>query len=53
MTNTRPCRLPPGRSPRINVTLPEDLIKAIDRTTRNRSRFLPEAARERLARVKA
>jgi predicted RNase H-like HicB family nuclease len=44
---------PPGRSQRINVTLPEDLIAAIDRTTKNRSRFLAEAARERLARVKA
>jgi predicted RNase H-like HicB family nuclease len=44
---------PPGRSQRINVTLPEDLIQAIDRTTKNRSRFLAEAARERLARVKA
>jgi predicted RNase H-like HicB family nuclease len=44
---------PPGRSLRINVTLPEDLIEAIDRTSKNRSRFLAEAARERLARVKA
>ena len=44
---------PPGRSVRINVTLPEDLIAAIDRTSKNRSRFLAEAARERLARVKA
>ena len=44
---------PPGRSLRINVTLPEDLIQAIDRTTKNRSRFLAEAARERLARIKA
>jgi predicted RNase H-like HicB family nuclease len=43
---------PPGRSPRINVTLPEDLIRAIDRTTKNRSRFLAEAARERLSRVR-
>ncbi len=43
---------PPGRALRINVTLPEDLIAAIDRTTTNRSRFLAEAARERLARVK-
>jgi predicted RNase H-like HicB family nuclease len=43
----------PGRSLRINVTLPEDLIAAIDRTTKNRSRFLAEAARERLTRVKA
>ena len=44
---------PPGRSQRINVTLPEDLIQAIDRTTKNRSRFLAEAARERLARIRA
>ena len=44
---------PPGRSLRINVTLPEDLIQAIDRTTKNRSRFLAEAARERLARVRS
>jgi predicted RNase H-like HicB family nuclease len=44
---------PPGRSVRINVTLPEDLIGAIDRTSKNRSRFLAEAARDRLARVKA
>jgi hypothetical protein len=44
---------PPGRSLRINVTLPEDLIQAIDRTSKNRSRFLAEAARERLARLKA
>ncbi|MSP02061.1 MAG: CopG family transcriptional regulator [Acetobacteraceae bacterium] len=44
---------PPGRALRINVTLPEDLIKAIDRTSKNRSRFLAEAARDRLARVKA
>jgi predicted RNase H-like HicB family nuclease len=43
---------PPGRSLRINVTLPEDLIRAIDRTTKNRSRFLAEAARERLSRVR-
>ena len=44
---------PPGRALRINVTLPEDLIQAIDRTTTNRSRFLAEAARERLALEKA
>ena len=44
---------PPGRSLRINVTLPEDLIQAIDRTTKNRSRFLAEAARQRLAGIKA
>jgi metal-responsive CopG/Arc/MetJ family transcriptional regulator len=33
---------------RINVTLPEDLIEAIDRETDNRSRFLAEAARKQL-----
>ncbi len=36
------------RSVRVNVTLPETLIEAIDRTTKNRSRFLAEAAREKL-----
>jgi predicted RNase H-like HicB family nuclease len=36
------------RSVRINVTLPEDLIEAIDRETDNRSRFLAEAARKQL-----
>jgi predicted RNase H-like HicB family nuclease len=44
---------PAGRSLRINVTLPADLIAAIDRTSKNRSRFLAEAARERLARVRS
>ena len=44
---------PPGRALRINVTLPEDLIAAIDKSSRNRSRFLAEAARERLARIRA
>ena len=39
----------PGRSVRINVTLPEDLVQEIDRVTTNRSRFLAEAARRRLA----
>jgi predicted RNase H-like HicB family nuclease len=33
---------------RVNVTLPQDLIDAIDRVSDNRSRFLAEAARERL-----
>lgn len=33
---------------RINVTLPQDLISAIDRVTGNRSRFLAEAARAKL-----
>ncbi|MCX7382254.1 MAG: type II toxin-antitoxin system HicB family antitoxin [Alphaproteobacteria bacterium] len=36
---------------RINVSLPPDLLEAIDRTTENRSRFLAEAAWERLRRV--
>ena len=44
---------PPGRAVRINVTLPEDLIAAIDHAAKNRSRFLADAARERLARLKA
>ena len=34
---------------RINVMLPEDLVQAIDRVTRNRSRFLAEAAKSKLA----
>lgn len=38
----------PVRSMRINVTLPNDLVEAIDRVTRNRSRFLAEAARDKL-----
>jgi metal-responsive CopG/Arc/MetJ family transcriptional regulator len=33
---------------RINVMLPEDLIKAIDRATNNRSRFLADAAKQKL-----
>lgn len=33
---------------RINVMLPEDLVQAIDRVTRNRSRFLAEAAKSKL-----
>lgn len=36
---------------RINVSLPPDLLEAIDRTTENRSRFLAEAAWERLRRA--
>ena len=39
----------PGRTVRINVTLPEDLVQEIDRVATNRSRFLAEAARQRLA----
>ncbi len=38
----------PAKAVRINVMLPQDLLEAIDRTTRNRSRFLAEAARAKL-----
>jgi predicted RNase H-like HicB family nuclease len=36
---------------RINVSFPSDLLEAIDRVTDNRSRFLAEAAREKLQHV--
>ena len=36
---------------RVNVSLPPDLLEAIDRVTDNRSRFLAEAAREKLQHV--
>lgn len=39
----------PVRAVRLNITLPEDLVRAIDATARNRSRFLTEAARAKLA----
>lgn len=39
----------PGRSLRINVSLDEGLVAAIDRVARNRSGFLAEAARAALA----
>jgi predicted RNase H-like HicB family nuclease len=35
---------------RINVSLPEDIVQSIDRVTANRSRFLADAARDRLKR---
>ncbi len=38
----------PARAMRINVVLPADVVEAIDRTTRNRSRFLADAARAKL-----
>src|SRR6201995_685306 len=38
------------RAVRINVSLPEDVVQSIDRVSANRSRFLAEAARERLKR---
>jgi predicted RNase H-like HicB family nuclease len=39
----------PVRSIRVNVMLPDDLLKQIDQVSRNRSQFLADAARERLA----
>jgi len=39
----------PGRAIRVNITLDEGLLAAIDRITGNRSGFLAEAARARLA----
>jgi len=38
-----------ARAVRVNVTLPEDLLREIDRVSTNRSRFLAEAARAKLA----
>jgi predicted RNase H-like HicB family nuclease len=40
----------PGRSVRVQITLDEGLVAAIDRVAPNRSGFLAEAAREALAR---
>jgi len=37
-----------ARSIRVNVMLPEDLLRDIDRASPNRSRFLAEAARDKL-----
>ena len=39
----------PGKSVRINITLDEGLVAAIDRVAKNRSGFLAEAARHELA----
>jgi predicted RNase H-like HicB family nuclease len=33
---------------RVNVSLPPDLLEAIDRVSQNRSRFLADAARQKL-----
>ncbi len=41
----------PAKSLRINVMLPADLVRDIDRKTTNRSRFLAEAARAKLQEV--
>ena len=38
------------RAVRINVSLPEDIVQSIDRVSANRSRFLADAARDRLKR---
>ena len=40
------------RAVRINVSLPEDIVQSIDRVAANRSRFIADAARERLKRQK-
>lgn len=40
----------PGKSVRLNITLDEGLIAAIDKVAKNRSGFLAEAARDKLAR---
>lgn len=39
----------PGRSVRLNITLDEGLLAAIDRVAPNRSGFLADAARQALA----
>lgn len=38
----------PNRVVRLNITLPEDVVRSIDRVSSNRSRFLAEAARAAL-----
>lgn len=42
----------PGKAVRLNITLDEGLVAAIDKVARNRSGFLAEAAREHLVRVR-
>lgn len=39
----------PGKAVRLNITLDEGLVAAIDRVAKNRSGFLAEAARDALA----
>lgn len=41
---------PPGKTVRLNITMDEGLVSRIDRIAKNRSAFLAEAARDRLAR---
>lgn len=38
-----------GKAVRLNITMDEGLVAAIDRVTNNRSNFLAEAARRALA----
>lgn len=40
----------PGKAVRLNITLDEGLVAAIDRVAKNRSGFLADAARDALAR---
>lgn len=40
----------PGKAVRLNITLDEGLVASIDRVAKNRSGFLAEAARDKLAR---
>ena len=40
----------PGKAVRLNITMDEGLVAAIDRVAENRSSFLAEAARDALAR---
>jgi|SRR5579872_2274850 len=42
--------IPSTKTQRVNVTLPEDLLRRIDAATTNRSRFLAQAAERVLAR---
>lgn len=39
----------PGKAVRLNITMDEGLVAAIDRVAKNRSSFLADAAREALA----
>jgi predicted RNase H-like HicB family nuclease len=41
------------RAVRLNITLPENVLRDIDRATTNRSRFLAEAAVEKLLQIRA
>lgn len=43
----------PGRAVRLNITLDEGLVAAIDKVAKNRSGFLADAAREALRRHSA